>query len=147
MLSKQEVTTRRDPTSSVKVILWESWVNSLKSNKTYLLQNLKVKTNKNERYLNTAKDEKFLFQEIEPFQVPLADVDPTNETASITGKIVAVQQVTNLQSKFLISFHNDFIFLLWPILQKLKQGIMGNTKEQQKPPLLPPFARTHFSNR
>jgi len=94
VLSKQEVTIR-DPTSSVKVILWGSWVNSLQSNKTYLLQNLRVKTNKNERYLNTAKIEKFLFQEVEPFQVPLAEVDPTNETASITGKIVAVQQVTN----------------------------------------------------
>ena len=94
VLSKQEVTIR-DPTSSVKVILWESWVNSLQSKKTYLLQNLKVKTNKNERYLNTAKYEKFLFQEVEPFQVPLAEVDPTNETSSITGKIVAVQQIAN----------------------------------------------------
>ena len=94
VLSKQEVTIR-DPTSSVKVILWESWVNSLQSNKTYLLQNLRVKTNKNERYLNTAKDEMFLFQEVEPFQVPLVEVDPTNKTASITGKILAVQQVTN----------------------------------------------------
>ena len=65
VLSKQEVTIP-DPTSSVKVILWGSWVNSLQSNKTYLLQNLRVKTNKNERYLNTAKDEKFLFQEVEP---------------------------------------------------------------------------------
>jgi len=60
-----------------------------------LLQNLKVKTNKNERYLKTAKDEKFLFQKVEPFQVPLTEVDPTNKTASITGKIVTVQQVTN----------------------------------------------------
>lgn len=94
VLSKQEVTIR-DPTSSIKVILWESWVNSLQSNTTYLLQNLKVKTNKHERYLNTAKDEKCLFQEAEPFQVPLAEVDPTTETASITGKIVAVQQATN----------------------------------------------------
>ena len=94
LLSKQEVTIR-DPTSSVKVILWGSWVNSLQGNKTCLLQNLRVKTNINERYLNTAKDEKFLFQEVEPFQVPLAEVDPTNETASITGKIVAVRQVTN----------------------------------------------------
>ena len=84
------------PNKISKSILWESWVNSLQSNIiTYLLQNLRVKTNKNERYLNTAKDEKFLFQEVEPFQVPLAEVDPTNETASITGKIVAVQQVTN----------------------------------------------------
>ena len=94
VLSKQEVTIP-DPTSSVKVILWGSWVNSLQSNKTYLLQNLRVKTNKNERYLNTAKDEMFLFQEVEPFQVPLVEVDPTNKTASITGKILAVQQVTN----------------------------------------------------
>ena len=94
VLSKQEVTIR-DPTSSIKVILWESWVNSLQSNTTYLLQNLKVKTNKHERYLNTAKDEKCFYQEAEPFQVPLAEVDPTTEAASITGKIVAVQQATN----------------------------------------------------
>ncbi|KAK2568975.1 hypothetical protein P5673_007088, partial [Acropora cervicornis] len=29
---------------------------------------------------------------VEPFQVPLTEVDPTNKTASITGKIVTVQQ-------------------------------------------------------
>ena len=63
VLSKQEVTIR-DPTSSIKVILWESWVNSLQSNTTYLLQNLKVKTNKNERYLNTKKMKSFFFKRL-----------------------------------------------------------------------------------
>ena len=94
VLRKQELTIE-DPTTSIKFILWESWVNSIQRNKTYLLQNLKVKTNKKVRYLNTAKDEMFIFQEVEPFLVPLVEVDPSNETASITGNTIAIQQLTN----------------------------------------------------
>ncbi len=54
---------------------------------------LKVRTNQNNRYL--AKDKMSLFQVVEPFQVYLTDVDPSTETSSITGKIIAVKQITN----------------------------------------------------
>ena len=59
-LKKQEVLIR-DPTSSIKVILWESYVDTLTLNSTYIFINLKVKLskNKNERHLNTAKDVSF----------------------------------------------------------------------------------------
>ena len=62
-------------------------------------------------------------------------------TSHITNFVLQSNKVlvyTSFTIKFLISFLNDFIFLLWSILQKLKEGIMGNTKEQQKPPLPPP---------
>jgi len=94
VLHKQEVIIR-DPTGSIKVVLWESYVNSLDTNTTYLLQNLKVKVNKQERYLNTAKDERFIFQEVSAYQEALAEVDPTADTPSITGKIIGVQQINN----------------------------------------------------
>ena len=59
-LKKQEVLIR-DPTSSIKVILWESYVNTLTLNSTYIFRNLKVKLSKdkNEGHLNTAKDVSF----------------------------------------------------------------------------------------
>ena len=59
-LKKQEGLIR-DPTSSIKVILWESYVDTLTLNSTYIFINLKVKLskNKNERHLNTAKDVSF----------------------------------------------------------------------------------------
>ena len=54
-LKKQEILIR-DTTSSIKVILWESYTETLTLNTTYLFKNLKVKISRNERYLNTAKD-------------------------------------------------------------------------------------------
>ena len=65
----------RDSTTSTKLILWEDYVNSLEVNKTYLLKNLRVKITKNERYLNTAKTEKFTFMEATPFADPLVEID------------------------------------------------------------------------
>ena len=85
------------PLVVLRLSLWSISLgaSSLGSNTTYLLKNLKVKTNKHDRYLNTAKDEKFIFQEVNPFEAPLAEVDPTTETPTITGKIIGVQQITN----------------------------------------------------
>lgn len=51
-LKKQEVLIR-DTTSSIKVILWESYTETLVLNSTYVFKNLKVKISRNERYLNT----------------------------------------------------------------------------------------------
>ena len=45
-------------------------------------------------------------------------------------KVIKFLFILHSQSKFLISFHrNDFIFFIWPILQKLKEDIIENTKE------------------
>ena len=65
-LRKQDVTLR-DPTSSIKLVLWGDHVDSLEANKTYLLENLKLKSNRYGHYLNTPKDVQFQYHIIEPF--------------------------------------------------------------------------------
>ena len=72
---KRHDTKISDPKTPIKVFLHESYINSLQTKKTYLLQNLKIKANENKRYLNTAMDEKFVFKQIAPFKQPLAEVD------------------------------------------------------------------------
>lgn len=93
-LKKQEAIVR-DTTSSIKVILWEDYVESLELNKTYLLKNLRVKVTKTDRYLNTAKTEKFTYTETEPFTHPLVDVaEDLSVMTSMTwtARILGIQQ-------------------------------------------------------
>ena len=96
-LKKQEVLIR-DPTSSIKVILWESYTETLTLNSTYLFKNLKVKISRNERYLNTAKDVPFQFNETSPFTQPLVDVNAELASlvaSTIYGKIIGFLQINN----------------------------------------------------
>ena len=94
-LKKQEVIIR-DNTSSTKVVLWEEYVDCLEMNKTYLLSNLRMKGSKSEKYLNTAKTEKFIFKETEPFTQPLVQVheDLSLIATTWTAKILGIQQAT-----------------------------------------------------
>ena len=73
-LQKQEIILR-DPTGTIKLVLWEQYVNSLVVNHTYVLENLKLKVYNDERYLNTPKDQEFTAKEIEPFQQPLPEAE------------------------------------------------------------------------
>lgn len=91
-LKKQEVLIR-DPTSSIRVILWESYGDTLTLNSTYIFKNFKVKLYKNtkERYLNTAKDVLFQANETSPFTQPLIDVNAelvSMIASTINGKII-----------------------------------------------------------
>ena len=99
-LRKQEAILR-DTTSSTKVVLWGDYVGSLELNKTYLLRNLRVKVTKTDRYLNTAKTEKFTYTETEPFTRPLVDVaEELSVITSMTwtGRILGIQQVVKTPS-------------------------------------------------
>ena len=69
VLKKQELLIR-DSTTSVKLFLWENNVDMLELNKTYILQNIKIKRSKNEMYLNTTKADKFTFSETTAFTAP-----------------------------------------------------------------------------
>ena len=96
-LKKQEVLIT-DPTSSIKVILWESYVDTLTLNSTYIFRNLKVKLskNKNERHLNTAKDVSFYTKKTAPFTQPLIDVNrelASMVTSTINGKIIGFLEI------------------------------------------------------
>ncbi|XP_015779239.1 PREDICTED: uncharacterized protein LOC107357102 [Acropora digitifera] len=96
-LKKQEI-LKRDTTSSIKVILWESYAETLTLNSTYLLKNLKVKISRNERYLNTAKDVPFQFTETSPFTQQLVDVNAelaSMVASTINGKIIGFLQINN----------------------------------------------------
>jgi hypothetical protein len=122
-LKKQEAIVR-DTTSSTKVILWEDYVESLELNKTYLLKNLCVKVTKTDRYLNTAKTEKFTYTETEPFTHPLVDVaEDLSVMTSMTwtARILGIQQalkqpscrscgktvlLTNMRMVFLANAHH-----------------------------------------
>ncbi len=99
-LKKQEVIVR-DTTSSTKLILWEQHVDSLELNKTYLLKNLRLKATKTDRYLNTAKTEKFTFSETQPSEYPLVEVDQSLSVVTSTtwtAKILGIQQITKQAS-------------------------------------------------
>ena len=96
-LKKQEVLIS-DTTSSIKVILWESYIDTLTINSTYLFKNLKVKISRNERYLNTSKDVPFQFNETSLFNHPLKDVNAelaSMVASTINGKIIGFLQLNN----------------------------------------------------
>lgn len=98
-LKKQEVLIR-DPTSSIRVILWESYGDTLTLNSTYIFKNFKVKLYKNtkERYLNTAKDVLFQANETSSFTQPLIDVNAelvSMIASTINGKIIGFLPINN----------------------------------------------------
>ena len=100
-LNKQEVLIR-DTANSIKLILWESYAETLTLNSTYLLKNLKVKIFKNERYqLNTARDVPFQFTETSPFTQPLVDVNAELASmvpSTINGKIIGFLQIRHIHA-------------------------------------------------
>ncbi len=94
-LKKQEVFVA-DPTNCMKVVLWEDHVNTLEEGKTYVLENLRLKKNYNERYLNTAKGEEFRFKVTTEFADAVVEPDqPLSMECSIpTCKVVGVLEAT-----------------------------------------------------
>ena len=95
-LQRQEVILV-DHTTSIKLILWQEHCNKLEDQKTYALQNLRLKESNGSRYLNTPKSEEFLFKEIPAFTQDLAQV--TTEIESLThrkvsAKIIGVQHAS-----------------------------------------------------
>lgn len=88
-----------DKTGCIKLILWEEEVDVLDVDKTYV-----VKENGGEKYVNTAKGEKFLYEEVEPYDevVEVNDYEIPSE-AEVTGTIVAVKNVSKYYSCFLCS--------------------------------------------
>lgn len=76
-------------------------VNTLTLNKTYEFKNLRLKLSKNEKYLNTATGEEFVFIEIMPVEQPCANIEENvNEltTKQISGKILGSHQAESTLS-------------------------------------------------
>ena len=72
-LQKQEVILV-DHTTLIKLILWQEHCDKLETEKTYSLQNIRLKESNGTRYLNATKSEQFAFQELPPFTQQLATV-------------------------------------------------------------------------
>lgn len=94
-LRKQEVLLR-DPSGTIKLVLWEQYVDLLVPSQTYNLENLKVKVYNDQRYLNTPRDEEFQCNETDPFEQPLPEPQQVIDTPSITGTVVGVKDITNI---------------------------------------------------
>ena len=95
-LKKQELVVR-DTSGSIKLILWQEYVESLQESKTYRLQNVRVKISKDETYINTAKSEQFVVEEVEAFDgdLPPVDADMVGmATSKVHGKIVGVLNIS-----------------------------------------------------
>ena len=91
-----------DPSSSIKLILWESFVNSVQAGNTYLFQNLTVRKDKftDEMYLNTAQSGTTI-KITDDFKERLAVAPQAPEeylTTTANGEIVAVETVTKYLS-------------------------------------------------
>ena len=90
-LAKQDVVIA-DPTAHIKVVLWGDHVNSLQLHQTYILNNVRVKTTKFERYLNTPRNEDFTVIDDAPFTTPVIEYqDEVETTSTVNGMILGVQ--------------------------------------------------------
>ena len=96
-LVKQELVIV-DPTASVKVILWEQFVDCLKEGQTYLLKNLRLKRDNGSMYLNTPKSNEFSFEEVQEFaETVVADVQLVS-SVEICGSIIGVESISTYQA-------------------------------------------------
>jgi hypothetical protein len=84
-----------DKTSSIKLVLWETHVDCLEEGKTYNLNNLRLKENRGEKYVNTPKTGEFTFKVAEDLGQLAATDDIELETVrTITATIIGVSSVT-----------------------------------------------------
>ena len=90
-----------DKTACIRLILWEDLVSVLQEEKTYLMKNVRLKENRGEKYVNTAKGEKFLYEETVPYDevVQVNDYECPKE-AEVSGIIVGLRNVTKYYSCF-----------------------------------------------
>ena len=65
-LSKQEVVVR-DTTTSIRVVLWGDYVNTIIPQVTYLFKHLRIKRTKFEKYLKTPKPIHLLWKSVKNF--------------------------------------------------------------------------------
>ena len=97
-LMKQELVIV-DPTASVKVILWEQFVDCLKEGQTYVFKNLRLKCENNgSMYLNTPKSNEFSFEECQEFaETVVADVQLVS-SVEVCASIIGVESISTYQA-------------------------------------------------
>ena len=93
-LKKQDIIVA-DPTAHIKLVVWGSYVDTLQLNKTYALNNVRVKFTKYEHYLNSPKNEDMKVTEVTPYTVPLVEYeDEVGMSSTVNGNILGVQQTS-----------------------------------------------------
>ena len=97
-LMKQELVIV-DPTASVKVILWEQFVDCLKEGQTYVFKNLRLKRENNgSMYLNTPKSNELSFEECQEFaETVVADVQLVS-SVEVCASITGVESISTYQA-------------------------------------------------
>ena len=92
-LTKQEMVIA-DPTASVKLILWEESVDTLKEGVTYLLKNLRLRRETGGSiYLNTPKSGEFSCSEAESFSDNVVEDMQLFSTTEMVASIVGIESV------------------------------------------------------
>ena len=93
-LKKQDIIVA-DPMAHIKLMLWGNYVDTLQLNKTYALNNVRVKFTKYEHYLNTPRNEEMKSTEVMPYTVHLVEYkDEVGMSSTVNGKIPGVQQAS-----------------------------------------------------
>ena len=100
-LKKQDVVLA-DPTAHIKLVLWGDYVDTLQLNKTYALNNVRVKFTKYEHYLNSPKNEEMKATEVTPYTVPLVEYEDevgTSSTLLKTGTLWVISMEKETSSR------------------------------------------------
>ncbi len=80
----------------MQVVLWDTHVDCVELNKTYLFKHLRVKGSKYEYYLNTPKADPFVAVECEEFEHPLVEIDQDiTPSSSITSQIHGIRSASH----------------------------------------------------
>ncbi|XP_028408819.1 uncharacterized protein LOC114531404 [Dendronephthya gigantea] len=84
-----------DPTGSIKLVLWRSHTDTIEVEKTYTFNQLRLKFQNSERYLNTPKaDEDCKISPTSAFKESLPAADMTSSVKEIMGSIIGVNSVS-----------------------------------------------------
>ncbi|XP_028404097.1 uncharacterized protein LOC114526773 [Dendronephthya gigantea] len=92
-LKKQEIVIA-DPTTSMKLILWEQFIDCLEADQTYMLKNLRLKQNGTTKYLNTPKSDTFSFEKVEEFTEPVIEDVQTLSTIDVCVSLLGVESIS-----------------------------------------------------
>ena len=88
-----------DPTASVKVILWEQFLDTLKEDQTYVFKNLRLKRENNgSMYLNTPKSDQFSFEECEEFAETVVQDIQLFSSVEVCASIIGVESISTYQA-------------------------------------------------
>ena len=80
-----------DPTASMKVILWEQFIDCLEVEQTYILKNLRLKQDGGSKYLNTPNSDMFSFEKVEEFIEPVVENVQVLSTLDVFVSLLEVE--------------------------------------------------------